>query len=63
MSKANERTKTELSSMYENNKQENYDLYAIDKIKKTRVPEQKCWFCGNHHPYGRNNCPAFGKTC
>ena len=63
MSKASERTKTELSTMYENNKQENDDLYAINKSKKTRVPERKCWFCGNTHHYGRNNCPAFGKTC
>ena len=26
-------------------------------------PATECRYCGRHHNRGRNNCPAFGKSC
>ena len=60
MAKANERTKNELNVMQEQKTIEN-DSFAVKKENK--FPLRICCFCGRRHIFGRDKCPAYGKTC
>ena len=37
---------------------------GVDAIRKNRSSQgEKCDYCGQHHKKGKQNCPAYGKTC
>ena len=39
------------------------NLVSINAIRKNSQYGDKCDYCGHKHKRGKQNCPAFGKTC
>ena len=62
MAKTNERTKVELDVIEEDSKKEN-ETFAVRREKGDNKAQKECWFCGSKHVFGRENCPAYGKSC
>ena len=62
MAKANERTKEELGVIEEDSAKEE-EAFAVRREKSGNKARKECWFCGIKHVFGREKCPAYGKSC
>ena len=63
--RATERAHQQFNYISEDQSSSGYERMEVNKmeVKSTKNEVRSCKFCGSSHVWGRDKCPAFGKTC
>ena len=61
--RATERAHQHFNYISEDQSSSGYERMEVNKLSKTKNEIKSCKFCGTSHVWGRDKCPAYGKTC
>ena len=61
--RAAERAQQHFNYISEEKSSSRYEMMEVDRVSNEKDIRKYCKFCGSSHIWGRNRCPAYGKTC